>query len=387
MVKKRQVYLDYAATTPVDPLVMKAMRPFFDKDFGNSMSLHRWGQSAKKALEASRQTVADFIGAEKEEIVFTASASESNNLALKGVAWANKAKGRHILISPIEHSCVQQSAQWLKQQGWLVEELTVNQYGLVDPQQVKQKLRAETILVSVIYASNEIGTIQPIKAIAEVCQAKKVYCHTDASQACGQISLNVKDVGVDLLTASSHKIYGPKGAAILYIKDGVKIEPLIHGGGHEAGRRAATVNLPAIVGLAQAVKLADGLRIKDSRRIAKLRDYLIQGILSRIPHSYLNGHPKQRLPNNVHFRFDFIEGEALVFALDQQGIAASTGSACSSAELKPSKTLLAIGLKPEQTHGSLRLSLGRRTTKKELDYVLQALPEVVTKLRKASPFK
>jgi len=390
---KKKIYLDYAATTPVDPRVVKAMLPYFSKKFGNTMSLHSFGQEAKEVLEESRETIANFIGAKPNEIIFTGSATESNNLTLKGIALANKDRGNHIIISSIEHPCIMESAEWLESQGFEITRLKVDKYGLVDPEDVKKAIKENTILVSIMHANNEIGTIEPIEEISKIIKSQisnlksQIYFHTDAAQSFGKIPIDVNKMNVDLLTASSHKMYGPKGAAILYIREGTKISPLLHGGGHEAGLRSSTVNVAAIVGFAEAVKICQKEMKKEAQREIKLRDKLIKGVLEKIPGSYLNGHPKKRLPNNVNFSFPGVEGESLVIQLDLLGIAASTGSACSSEKLEPSHVLLAIGLRPEQAHGSLRLSLGRWTTEKEVNYVLKVLPKVVEKLRKISPFK
>jgi len=413
----RKIYLDYAATTPVDPRVLKAMLSYFSEKFGNTMSLHSFGQEAKQALEESREVVASLIGAKPNEIIFTSSATESNNLALKGVALARQSPaakrggGGHIIISQIEHPCIMESAKWLETQGFKITKLSVDKYGFINLNDLKKAIKKDTILVSVIHASNEIGTIQPIKEIGEVIKRKseilnlksKIYFHTDAAQSFGKIPIDVNKMNIDLLTASSHKMYGPKGAACLFVREGTKIEPLLHGGGHEAGLRSSTVNVPAIIGFAKAceickkeihpVKSAKGgakqfNRVeKESQRLKKLRDKLIKGILEKIPGSHLNGHPQKRLPNNANFSFSFVEGESLVIQLDLLGVAASTGSACATAKLEPSHVLLAIGLRPEEAHGSLRLSLGRWTRESEIDYVLEVLPEVVKKLRKISPFK
>lgn len=385
---RKKIYIDYAATTPVDPRVLKAMFPYFSEKFGNSVSLHSFGQEAKKALEKTRLIAAKALNAkDKEEIIFTSSATESNNLALKGVAFANKDKGKHIIISSIEHDCVLNSARWLEKQGFKITKIKVDKYGLIDPKEIEKAIKKDTILVSIIHANNEIGTIEPIEKIGRICQKKKVYFHTDAAQSFGKIPIDVQKMKVDLLTASSHKIYGPKGAALLYIKKGTKIEPLLHGGNHEFGLRASTVNIPAIIGFGKAIDICEKEMKKESKRLIKLRDKLINGVLKKIPDSHLNGHPKKRLPNNANFWFFFVEGEAIVINLDSYGIAASTGSACSSEKLEPSHILLACGLRPEQAHGSLRLTLGRWTKEKDIDYLLKVLSEVIKKLRTISPFK
>lgn len=384
--RKNKIYLDYAATTPVDSRVIKAMLAYFDRKFGNTMSIHSFGREAKVALEKSRETIAELIKAKRKEIIFTGSATESNNLALKGVTLANKEKGRHIIVSSIEHPCVMKSAEWLENQGFEVTKIPVDKYGIVKIDELKKAIRKDTVLVSIIHASNEIGTIQPIEKIGRICRDEGVFFHTDAVQSFGKIDIDVNKMNIDLLTASSHKMYGPKGVACLYIREGVLIEPILHGGGHEFGLRSSTVNIPAIVGFAKAVEICKKEMHKEQKRLSRLRDKLIKNILKTIPYSYLNGHPKKRLPNNVNIWFSFIEGESLVIELDLFGIAVSTGSACSSAKLEPSYVLMATGLLPEQAQGSLRLSLGRWTKEKDINYVLKVLPAVIKRLRKISPF-
>ena len=383
----KKIYLDYAATTPLDKRVLKAMLPYFSGKFGNSMSLHGFGQEAKLALEKSRKEVASLISAEPEEIIFTGSATESNNLALKGIALANKGKGKHIIISPIEHPCVAESAEWLEERGFSIDKLSVDKYGLISIKDLEKKIRKDTILVSVIHASNEIGTLQPIKQIGKICRERGVLLHTDAAQSFGKIPINVNSMNIDLLTASSHKMYGPKGVALLFVRKGVKIEPILHGGGQERGLRSSTVNIPGIVGFAKACQIAKRSMKAEATKQIKLRDKLIRGVLGKIEDSHLNGHHSKRLPNNANFWFDFIEGESIIFQLDLKGIAASTGSACSSIKLEPSHVLTALGLEPAQAHSSLRLSLGRWTKKSEIDYVLKVLPEIIKNLREISPFK
>jgi len=368
--------------------VVKIMLPYFTAKFGNpSSSLHSFGQEAREALEKSREMIALFLGAKSGEIIFTASVTESNNAALKGVVFANKNKGNHIIISSVEHRCVLNSAKWLQSQGFEVEKLPVDKYGLVGPEDVEKAIRKNTILVSVMHANNEVGTIEPIKEIGRICRKNNVYFHTDVAQSFGKIPINVNEMNIDLLTASSHKIYGPKGAALLFIREGTKIESLLHGGGQEFGLRSSTVNIPAVVGFAKAVEICQEEMEKEAQKLTKLRNRLIKGVLEKVPSSHLNGHPKKRLSNNANFWFEFIEGESIVVELDSYGIASSTGSACSSPKLEPDYVLLACGLKLSQAHGSLRLSLGRGTKEKDIDYVLEALPKVIKKLRKISPFK
>jgi len=381
---RKKIYLDYAATTPVDPRVLKAMQPYFNKKFGNTMSLHSFGQEAKAALEESREQVANLMGAKSNEIIFTSSATESNNLILKGIAFANRSKGNHIIISPIEHPCIMESANWLQKQGFVVTRLPVDKYGQVLPDDVRKSIKKDTILVSIIHASNEIGTIQPIEEIGRICKEKGVYFHTDAVQSFGKIPIDVNKMNINLLSASSHKMYGPKGAGCLYVREGTKIEPILHGGGQEKGLRSSTVNVAAIVGFGEACRIAKKEMEKESQRIARLRDKLIKGVLQKIPGSHLNGHPQKRLPNNANFWFEFVEGESIVIQLDLMGIAASTGSACSSAKLEPSHILLAIGLRHEQAHGSLRLTLGKWTKESEINYLLKVLPAIINNLRKIS---
>lgn len=384
---KTNIYLDYAATTPVDPKVLKIMLPYFTQYFGNSVSLHQYGQTAAKALENSRQTIAKTINAQTDEIYFTSSASESNNLALKGVAFANKTRGKHIIISEIEHDCILESAKWLTKQGFRITKVKVDKYGLVNPLDIEKAITKETLLVSINHANNEIGTIEPIAQIAKICRQKKVYFHTDASQSLGKVPLDVVKMNIDLLTASSHKLYGPKGAGLLYVKKGVNIEPLIHGGGQENRLRSSTVNVPVIVGFAKAVKLCIQEMEKETNRLTKLRNKLIENILKIIPDSRLNGHPTNRLPNNINFSFSFVEGEAITTELDHYHIATSTASACASNKLQPSHVLIACGVPSQQVHGSLRVSLGRYTKEKDIDTVIAILPKIINKLRNISPFK
>lgn len=385
--KIKRIYLDYAATTPVDSRVLGAMLPYFSEKFGNTMSLHSFGQEAKEALEEARRAVADLIGAKPAEIIFTSSATESNNLVLKGIAFANKKKGKHIIISQIEHPCVMESAKWLESQGFEITKLKVDKYGLVNFHNLKKKIKKETILVSIMHANNEIGTIQPIEKIGKICRQKGVYFHTDAAQTFGKIPIDVKKMNIDLMTFSSHKIYGPKGAGALFVKEGTKIEPILHGGGHEMGLRSSTVNVAAIVGFAKALEIAKKEMKKEKKRLERLRKKLEKGIFKKIKGSHLVGHPQKRLPNIANFWFEGAEGESIVVGLDLLGISASTGSACSSSKLEPSYVLLATGLRPWQAHGSLRLSLGRWTKESDIDYLLRVLPKLIERLRKTSPLK
>jgi len=382
---KKQIYMDYAASTPVDPPVVKAMLPYFNKYHGNASSLHDFGVKSAAVLQESREIIAHIIGARPQEIIFTSSATESNNMALKGVAFANREKGKHILVSAIEHDCVLASAAWLKKQGFEIEKIPVNKYGLVDPGDVEKRLRPDTILVSVMHANNEMGAIEPIEKIGKLCRKRNIYFHTDAAQSFGKIPIDVDKMNIDLLTASSQKIYGPKGAALLFVLKGTKIDPLLHGGGHEFGLRSGTANIPAIVGFAKAAEICMAEMAKENLRLTELRDDLTKKLLAEIPKSHLNGHPTKRLANNINIRFDGIEGESILMLLNAGGVAGATGSACSSKNLQPSHVLIAMGIEPEKVHGSLRLSLGRWTTKEDTDYVVKILPKIIARLRAISP--
>jgi cysteine desulfurase len=382
----KRVYMDYAATTPVDPRVFEIMKPYFSKKFGNSMSLYYLGREAKDALEESREKVAGLMNADVNDVIFTGSATESDNMALKEIAFANKEKGKHIIVSAIEHHAVLDTAKWLQKQGFELTLLPVDKYGFVNLEKLESSIRKDTILVSIMHANNEIGTIEPVEEVGKICKEKEVYFHTDATQSFGKIPIDVKKMNIDLLTCNAHKMYGPKGVGALFIRNDIKIEPLLHGGGHEFGLRSSTVNTVGIVGFAAAVDIAKKEMATDAKRMTKLRDILIEKVL-KIENSHLNGHPKIRLPNNTNFWFAYIEGESLILHLDMKGVAASTGSACSSESLEPSHVLVAIGLKHEEAHGSLRLTIGRYTTKEEVDYVAEVLPGIVENLRKISPFK
>jgi len=384
----REVYLDHAATTPVDPEVLEAMLPYFSTIYGNASSLHTQGQKAYNALEKAREQVARLIHAKPEEIIFTSGGTESDNLAIKGVAYRNKDKrnnkGCNIITSSIEHPAVLEVCKQLEDEGYTVEYLPVDEHGLVDLEALEESINDDTFLITIMYANNEIGTIQPVEEIARIAREHDVLFHTDAVQAIGKLDVNTEKTSVDLLSISSHKIYGPKGVGALYVRGGVKLEPLLNGGGHEKGRRSGTENIPGIVGLGKACELLEKRMHVDNPRIAKLRDKLIKGVLE-IDESYLNGHPVKRLINNAHFRFTAVEGESLVLSLNDKGIAASTGSACSSKKLQVSHVLKAIGVETSRAHGSLRLTLGRGNTDEDIDYVLEVLPGIVGNLRQMSP--
>lgn len=380
-----RIYLDYAATTPTDPEVLKAMQPYFTDIFGNASSIHSFGQEARKGMEAARQTLSDFLGAKTDEIIFNSGGTESNNTAIFGAALALKNKGNHIITSSIEHHAIIEPCKFLEKQGYKVTYLPVDKDGLVNPEDVKKAISKETILITIMHANNEIGTIQPIEEIAKIAKEAGVCMHSDAVQTVGHIPIEVNKLGVDLLSLSAHKFYGPKGVGALYVRKGIKMTPYLHGGDQERGRRASTSNVAGIVGLGKAIELARQSMTQEAKFQSELRDLLIKEIPRRISECHLNGHPQSRLPNNVNFSFSYIEGESILLNLDLLGIAASTGSACTSSSLEPSHVLLAIGLSHEIAHGSLRLTLGRFSKKTDIDYLLEHLPKIVDKLRRMSP--
>ncbi len=380
-----RIYLDNAGTTATAPEVVREMLPYFTDIYGNASSIHGTGRDARKALEAARRRVAAAIGAKPEEIYFTSGGSESDNWAIKGAAFANRNKGNHIITTQIEHHAVLHTCQWLEKQGFLVTYLPVDEYGLVSPADVENAITDQTILISVMAANNEIGTVEPIAEIAKIAKAHKVLFHTDAVQAVGAIPVNVETWQCDMLSLSGHKFHGPKGVGALYIRKGTRIDNFLHGGAQERGKRATTENVPGIVGLAAAIERAVKNQPENAARLSKMRDRLIDGILKEIPYTRLNGHPEKRLPGNVNVSVRFIEGEALLLRLDLAGIAASSGSACTSGSLDPSHVLLAIGLPHEIAHGSLRLSMSDLSTDEEIDEVLRVLPGIVKTLRDMSP--
>ena len=379
------IYMDYAATTPADQRVAEVMLPYFGKVYGNPSSIHGFGQEARAAMEDSRAEIAAFLGAKPTEIVFTSGGTESDNFAIKGTAWANRKKGNHIITSAIEHHAVLKSCDFLEKEGFRVTYLPVDRDGLVDPEDVEKAITDRTILISIMHANNEIGTIQPIAEIGRIAQGKGICFHTDAVQTFGHLPFTVDELNIDLLSASAHKLYGPKGTGLLYIRKGTRITPLVHGGNQESDRRASTENIPGIVGFGKAVDLAAATLHEEAVRITSLRDRFIRGIFERLDGIRLNGHPVRRLPNNINLSVESIEGEGMVLSLDMMGIACSTGSACSSSSLEPSHCLLAIGLPPEFSHGSIRFSLGMYTKESDVDAVLEALPQVVSRLRAMSP--
>jgi len=378
----KKIYLDHAATTPIAKEVMEAMQLYFGQKFGNASSVHALGREAREAIDDSREIIARKLNAKNHTVIFTSGGTESNNFTIKGVAFANRKKGKHIITSKIEHECVLNSCRWLEKQGFEITYLPVDKEGFVDLDELEKAIRKDTILVSIIHANNEIGTIEPIEEIGKICSEHGIYFHTDACQSFTKVPINLKKQKIDLLTINAHKIYGPKGIGALVIRGGVKIDPLLHGGGHEFGFRSGTENVPGIVGFAKAVEIA---KEKDVEHMKKLRDILIKGAFE-IEDSRLNGSRERRLCNNANFSFKYVEGESLVLHLDMKGIEASTGSACSSRSLEPSHVLLNIGLTPEDAHGSIRLSVGRENTKDEMKYTIEVLKESVDILRKISPF-
>jgi cysteine desulfurase len=382
----RRIYMDYATGKPVESRVAEAMLPYAKSSWGNPSSLHTLGQEAKRALEEARGRIAELIHAEKKEnIIFTSGATESNNMAIKGVANRNKDRGTRVITSSVEHMSVVNPIKSLTTKGFEAIFLPVDRYGFVLLDRLEKELTDKTILVSIVYANSEIGTIEPIKEISKIVHGKNAYLHVDATPACGQIPIDVKNEGIDLLTISSNDMYGPKGVGALYTKDGVRLEPLLHGGGQERGLRSGTENLPGIVGFGKAAEIAKEEMQTASPRLEKLRERLIEGLLKPIPYSFLNGHPTRRLPDNASVRYDFIEGESMLLSLDIEGVFTSSGSACTSKTLEPSHVLLALGLKHEEAHGSLMFTLGKENTEEEVDYVISLMPGIVKRLRAMSP--
>jgi cysteine desulfurase len=380
------IYMDHSATTPVDARVWAVMEPYFSKKYGNASSLHSAGQEAKRAMEEAREQCAAVLHADPAEIYFTSGGTESNNTAVKGTAFARKKEGKHIITVETEHDCVLNACKWLESRGLAVTYLGVDKDGLIDCGDLESSLRDDTILVSIMHANNEIGTVQEMEEIGKIVGDSNAYLHTDAVQTVTKLPIDVDKMGIDMLSLSSHKIFGPKGVGCLYKRKGTTIDPLMHGGGHEHGMRSGTENVAGIVGFGEAMKFGEEDRPTVMPRLEKLRDKIIRSVM-KIDNTLLNGHPEKRLPINANFSFKFIEGESLILMLDAKGIAASTGSACSSQSLEPSHVLCATGLKPEEAHGSLRLTLGKDNTEKDVDYLLEVLPEIVGNLREISPFK
>lgn len=381
----KRIYFDHSATTPVDKTVAEVVLEHMTEKFGNASSIHSFGREARKAIDEARDKVAALINAEPNEIFFTSGGTEGDNLALKGIAYANRKKGNHIITTAIEHHAILHTCEYLEKQGFTITYLPVDEYGMVHVEDVVSAITDKTILISVMYANNEVGTIQPIKEIGRIAREKGIYFHTDAVQVAGNYPIDVKEANIDLLTLAGHKFYGPKGVGALYIRRGVRIEAIQQGGGHERNMRAGTENVPGIVGLGKAAEIAKNEMQQKIAHISGLRDKILQEIMAQIPHTKLNGHPTQRMPGNVNFSFQYVEGESLLLNLDLKGIAASSGSACTSGSLDPSHVLLAMGMSHEIAHGSLRISLGRGNTQEEVEYFLQILPEIVQRLRDMSP--
>ncbi|MEK7451439.1 MAG: cysteine desulfurase family protein [Patescibacteria group bacterium] len=387
----KSVYLDYAASTYLDPAVLKKMIPCLRGYFGNPSSMHKMGRQSKSIIKNAKHDIAEILNAKPEEIIFTGSGTETDNLAVLGTAYGNRSKGKHIIVSKIEHKAVLEAAKKLKRDGFEITYLNVDSSGLIKISELKKSIKQDTILISIMTANNEIGAIQPIAEISKIIKIFKnkglPLFHTDACQAAGVLDLNVNKLGVDLMTLNGSKIYGPKGIGCLYVKSGIKLEPIIIGGEQEWGLRAGTENLASIIGFVEAFKLAEKLKFKENKRLTNLRNYFIKNIIKSIPDCRLNGHPAKRLPNNVNVSIKGIEGESLVLMLDKYGIFASTGSACSASDLEPSHVISAIDISPELSHSNIRFTLGRKTTKKDIDYVLKILPQAVKKLKTASSLR
>jgi len=379
------IYFDHSATTQVRQEVIEAMLPYFSPKYGNASSIYSIGRESKKAIEEARDKVATALGAQSKEIFFTGSGTEADNWAIKGVVYANKSKGNHIITTAIEHPAVLHTCQYLESEGFEVTYLPVDENGLITVEQVSNAIKSNTVLITIMFANNEIGTIQPISEIGKLSREKGIYFHTDAVQAVGNVKIDVVDMNIDLLSLSGHKFYGPKGVGALYVRKGVKLTSFMHGGHQERGRRASTENVPAIVGIAKAIELATSNIDTYNNKLLELRERTINEISKNIPFIKLNGDRNKRLPGNVNFSFEFIEGESLLLMLDMKGIAASSGSACTSGSLDPSHVLLAIGLPHEIAHGSLRISFGEENTQEDVDYLLEVLPVIVQRLREMSP--
>lgn len=381
----KTIYLDNAATTKIHPDVLKEMLPYLKDSYGNPSSIYSIGRESRKALDLARDRVGKALNCNSNEIYFTSGGSESDNWAIKGVAFANESKGKHIITSNIEHHAVLHTCEYLKKHGFDITFLPVKSNGILDVKDLEKAIRKDTILISVMYANNEIGSIQPIKEIGEIAKKNDIYFHTDAVQAIGQIPIDLKNLDIDLLSLSAHKINGPKGVGVLYIKKGTQISNTLHGGGQELGKRAGTENVAGIVGLGKAIEINTNNIEKKTKYLTELRDYFIDSILTSVPDTILNGDPQLRLPGNINICFKYIEGESILLMLDMKGICASSGSACTSGSLEPSHVLLALGLPHEIAHGSLRLSLGTENTKKDIEYVLETVPPIIKRLREISP--
>jgi cysteine desulfurase len=384
--EKKMVYMDYNATTPTDIRVLKEMEPFFCERFGNPSSIYEIARENRKLIEKARENVARLIDAEPDEIFFTSGGTESDNWAIKGVAFALRNKGNHIITSQIEHHAVLNTCKFLSKIGYEITYAPTDKYGIVDVEFIEKSIKKETILITIMHANNEIGTIEPLEEISKIAREKGIYFHTDSVQTVGKIPVSVKKLGVDMLSLSAHKFYGPKGVGAIYIKKGTKIEPYLHGGEQEKGKRAGTYNVPGIIGLGKAAEIAIEEMEEEMKKVKYLRDKLERGIIEKIPEVVINGHPENRLYNTLNLCVKYVEGESILLNLDFEKIYASSGSACTSGSLEPSHVLLAIGIPPEIAHGSLRFSLGKYNEEKDVDRVLEVLPGIVEKLRKLSPF-
>ena len=381
----RKIYLDHSATTPVHPEVLEAMLPYFREHFGNPSSIHNWGRETRVIIEASRERMANFFGASSKEIFFTSGGTESDNLAIKGVAWASESKGKHIITSKIEHHAVLESCKYLSKQGYEITYLPVDENGLVDPEEVRKSIRPDTILVSIIHINNEIGAIEPIGEIGNIAKEKGVYFHTDAVQSAGKLPIDVNKLNLDMFSLSGHKVYGPKGVGLIYIRQGTRIVPQAHGGHHEKGKRAGTENVPGIVGLTKAIEIAHRDMDKYNKKMKLLANSFYKKLNEKIPDIFLNGNPSKRYCGIMNISFKGVEGESIILSLDMKGVAVSSGSACTSGSLEPSHVLAAMGVPPELAQGSIRFSFGWDNTLEDIDYVIEVLPEIINRLRAMSP--
>jgi cysteine desulfurase len=381
----KRIYMDHNATTPVHPEVLGAMLPFYKEKYGNASSVHSFGREARTAMEEARERLAEFIGAEPREVIFTSGGTESDNFAIEGAAYENSKKGKHIITSVIEHHAVLNTCKHLETHGFQVTYLGVDRYGVIDLDELKKAIRDDTILITVMHANNEIGTIEPLGEISKIARENGVILHTDAAQTLGKIPVNVDELGIDLMSLSAHKVYGPKGVGALYVRRGTKVEPLVRGGHHEHNRRAGTENVPGIVGFGKAIEIAAARMKEEGKRLWNLTEKLRSGLQERIDYVYANSHPTKRLPATMNLSFDFLEGESIVLNLDMKGIAVSTGSACTSGTLEPSHVLMALGLEAATAQGAIRFSLGRDNTEADVNYVLEEMPPIIERLRGMSP--
>jgi len=381
----KRIYMDHNATTPVHPAVLEAMLPYFTEFYGNASSVHSFGREARNGIEEARERIANFTGAQPGEIIFTSGGTESDNFAIEGAAFENVKKGKHIITSLIEHPAVLNTCKHLETHGFEVSYLTVDKYGVVSLDELKDLIRDDTILITIMHANNEVGTIQPMKKIGMIAKEKGIILHTDAVQTTGKVPINVNELGIDLVSMSAHKIYGPKGVGALYMRKGTKVEPLIRGGHHERNRRGGTENVPGVVGFGKAIEIASADMEAESKRLWNLTEKMKNGLFEKLDYVYTNSHPKNRLPNTMNISFDYVEGEAILLNLDMKGIAASTGSACSSGSLEPSHVLLALGICAATAQGTIRFSLGRANNEEDVDYLVDELPSIITRLRAMSP--